>query len=165
MAYLDSDILPIAPPRDLAPRSAAWTGALVNARLVEAFATLKRLPEKDRPRGFRPGLSFIIRDTFEDGVNAEALRDRKAFAWSQPRPSAAAISRMEEALDWPSKHLAADHDARRALLIFAYCKGFGRSFVKCVEAAGSRRSDVERDRLRGAMTIAGALARAAVPIR
>lgn len=65
----------------------------IEDRLEEAAWTLRRLPEKDRPRGYHSAWPPIVRDA------------RHAYGYTPEAPmrvipSAAAISRMEECFDW-----------------------------------------------------------------
>lgn len=70
-----------------------WTPKLVEARLAEAAAVLRRLPEPRRQGFFNtwPRYSY----EFADLVEQEPRRQT-----SLPPPSPAAISRMEETLGW-----------------------------------------------------------------
>jgi hypothetical protein len=69
-----------------------WTPEQVEARLKEAADVLKRLPET-KARGYSNLWPRVVHD-FGDMVGQEAEPMRR------PPPSAAAISRMEEALTW-----------------------------------------------------------------
>lgn len=79
-----------------------WTPKLVEARMEEAADTLRRLPE-DRLRSARSSWPPIIRE-FHDAYGAEPARLRLG------PPSAAAIDRMDQSLEW-LRWLEAD-DAR-----------------------------------------------------
>lgn len=69
-----------------------WTASLVEERMVEAADTLKRLPE-ERVRGYFSTWPTVIRDYWE-AFGREDVRLRRG------PPSAAAITRMDEALAW-----------------------------------------------------------------
>lgn len=69
-----------------------WTASLVEERMVEAADTLKRLPE-ERVRGYFSTWPPVIRDYWE-AFGREDVRLRRG------PPSAAAITRMDEALAW-----------------------------------------------------------------
>jgi len=71
---------------------ADWTPERVEERLSEAADVLKRLPE-EKVQGFFNVWPEVVRD-FADMVGATPRPMRR------PPPSAAAISRMEEALTW-----------------------------------------------------------------
>lgn len=65
----------------------------IEERMEEAAWTLRRLPEKDRPRGYGSSWPPIVRDA------------KHAYGYTPERPmrvvpSAAAITRMEECFDW-----------------------------------------------------------------
>lgn len=65
----------------------------IEDRLEEAASTLRRLPEKDRPRGYRSAWPPVVHDAKHAyGYTPEAPM--------RVVPSAAAITRMEECLDW-----------------------------------------------------------------
>jgi hypothetical protein len=69
-----------------------WTASLVEERMVEAADTLKRLPE-ERVRGYFSTWPPVIRDYWE-AFGREDVRLRRG------PPSAAAITRMDEAMIW-----------------------------------------------------------------
>ena len=71
----------------------ALTPREIEDRFEEAAFTLRRLPEKDRPRGYASSWPPVVRDAAE--VHASA-----AEAPMRVIPSAAAITRMEECFDW-----------------------------------------------------------------
>ncbi|MGV8988185.1 MAG: DUF6362 family protein [Cypionkella sp.] len=65
----------------------------IEDRFEEAAYTLRRLPEKDRPRGYRSSWPPIVQEAKHAyGYTPEAPM--------RVIPSAAAISRMEECFDW-----------------------------------------------------------------
>ena len=65
----------------------------IEDRMEEAAYTLRRLPEKDRPRGYRSSWPpFVQEAKHAYGYTPEAPM--------RVIPSAAAISRMEECFDW-----------------------------------------------------------------
>ena len=70
-----------------------WTPSLVEERIVEAVDVLKRLPE-ELVQGYFSTWPAILME-FSDLVGQEPRKLKR------PRPSAAAISRMEETLGWP----------------------------------------------------------------
>jgi hypothetical protein len=65
----------------------------IEERLEEAAWTLRRLPEKDRPRGYGSAWPPIVRD-------AKHAYGYTPAAPMRVVPSAAAITRMEECFDW-----------------------------------------------------------------
>ena len=69
-----------------------WTVEIVEARLIEAAAVIRRLPPVRVPGYFNTWPSMVVE--FADRVGQEPQPMRL------PPPSPAAISRMEEALGW-----------------------------------------------------------------
>lgn len=65
----------------------------IEDRFEEAALTLRRLPEKDRPRGFHSAWPEIVRDP-KQAYGYDAGKPMRVV------PSAAAITRMEECFDW-----------------------------------------------------------------
>ena len=70
-----------------------WTPSLVEARIVEAVDVLTRLPET-RVQGYYSTWPGVMPE-FSDLVGRNPPRLKR------PPPSPAAISRMEETLEWP----------------------------------------------------------------
>jgi hypothetical protein len=102
-----------------------WTPALVEARLIEAADTMKRLPPVKVQGYFNTWP--VVRPEFTDLVGREAEQLRLG------PPSAAAISRMDEALEW--LHWLAPEDAKLVWMraeekpwkTVCRCFGIGRS--------------------------------------
>jgi hypothetical protein len=65
----------------------------IEERFAGAAWTLRRLPEKDRPRGYRSSWPPIVRD-------AKHAYGYTPQAPMRVVPSAAAITRVEECFDW-----------------------------------------------------------------
>lgn len=100
----------------------AWTPEHVARRLVEAFETLADLQVRVGPRGHANAWPAMLQE-FADLTDADALQHaRDAFARARRRPSADAISRMDEALSWPMRHGAGAPLLCDAALIWAWCK-------------------------------------------
>jgi len=75
----------------------------IEGRMEEAACTLRRLPEKDRPRGYGTSWPPIVQEAKHAyGYTPEASM--------RVIPSAASITRMEECFDWLM--LIAPEDAR-----------------------------------------------------
>lgn len=69
-----------------------WTASMVEERMAEAALVLRRLPE-ERVQGYFSTWPEVVRDFWD------------AFGWHDavlraPRPSPAAIDRMDEAMTW-----------------------------------------------------------------
>jgi hypothetical protein len=69
-----------------------WTVEIVEARLVEAAAVIRRLPPVRVPGYFNTWPSMVVEFADRVGQKPQPMR--------LPPPSPAAISRMEEALGW-----------------------------------------------------------------
>lgn len=89
---------------------ADWTPSQIEDRLTEAADVLHRLPDQG-VRGYFTTWPEVVHST-TDGIG------REPAGMSRPRPSPAAISCMEEALDW-LRFLEAD-DAK---LVWARAEG------------------------------------------
>lgn len=84
---------------------ACWDAALAGKRLVQAFATLDRLPRLRGPRepgGHWPATITEWTDQLAQAELDESERRSRQRLTNRAiiRPSAAEIARMEEALDW-----------------------------------------------------------------
>lgn len=125
-----------------------WQADEVRARFVEAAETDRRMP---RVRGFRassggfwPGYVHSAEDMA--GWGTLRLKEHRAAFWSGDHrsPSADAISRMEEVLDWSLRLI---HDEERRTLIWAwvFSKVTGRPFrVWCRKTGRNRATAYER---------------------
>ena len=69
-----------------------WTVEMVEARLAEAAEVMRRLPPVRVPGYFNTWPSMVVEFADRVGQQAEPMR--------LPPPSPAAISRMEEGLEW-----------------------------------------------------------------
>ncbi len=90
------------------PMSDVVTEMVVRRRLAEAFDTLRRLPSKHWPQGYRlaHGIGMI-----------EDEKDRRQS--NDPRPDAAEIAEADEALAWLTHLRTEDEAVRRAVQLRA----------------------------------------------
>jgi len=107
-----------------------WTPEIVFARFIEAADTEWRSPrERFGPRAapaFWPEYQHSFTEMREWGD--KRLREHRAEFWGERnRPSAAAISRMDEALGWGITLLDADHN--KVLWGKCFCLVAGRKFT------------------------------------
>jgi len=70
----------------------SWTTTMVEAWLIEAADTLRRLPSQG-PRGFRSSMPTPVRSLAEAAEEAPGI-------YRRPPPSAAAIDRLDRVLGW-----------------------------------------------------------------
>lgn len=120
-----------------------WTAQIVRARFVEAAEVDRRMP---RVRGFRassggfwPGFVHTTEDM--NGWGEKRLREHRAAFWSGDHraPSADAISRMEEVMDW-SLRLIRDEERRILIWAWAFSTVTGRHFRTWCKKTGRNRS-------------------------
>lgn len=125
---------PAEPARALkrAPPPSAWTQVHVLDRLEEAFSVLSALPAKIRPAAYGNSMPQVVcqhwalRDRFEMGGELEEDKNRVRLA-----PSAAQISRMDQALRWPVEHLASSPEVSLALCRRALWAAKGFDIGRC----------------------------------
>ena len=85
------------------------TDLLIRRRLEEAFDTLRRLPSKHWPQGYR----------LANGVGAADETSRGPIGRDYPRPTSLEVSEADEALAWLA-HLRSESDqVRRAVQLRA----------------------------------------------
>lgn len=140
-----------------------WTAEHVGARLVEAMATLDRLP---RPRGPRAPGNHWPRHRLEwaDQIAQSELpeaerRERAAARLSELalRPSGAAIDRMDRALDWLRDLRAQNPDLALIATLWAHRAAKGRSLRRLCRERGWTPQTFYNRRGRALAAIADAL--------
>lgn len=105
-----------------------WTPEIVRSRFVEACDTERRLPLTDMMRN-KSGFWPAYQHTFEDmsGWGTERLKEEREMRAKRIPPSAAAISRFDEVMQWSG--MLIDDDTRRAIIwAWARCKATDRRF-------------------------------------
>lgn len=99
-----------------------WTPEHVGARLIEAYETLRLSCGYVGPKAFGNGWPEVMRE-FADLVDPDAQKNHAAERGSRrDRPSAEAVSRMNEALGWPRRFLDGELLKADALMLWAYAK-------------------------------------------
>ncbi|WP_454813795.1 DUF6362 family protein [Labrys neptuniae] len=116
----------------------AWTPELVMERMVEAFETLRRVPASVGPKAFGNGWPAVIHD-LADMIHWEPGKEPRRLP-----PSLAQITRMEEALAWPSQFLADQPLAADALNLWAMCKAWGRSIDGVLQGRAKEAAEIAR---------------------
>lgn len=105
-----------------------WTPAIVRSRFIEACDTERRLPQggMSSSGGFWPAYVH----TFEDmnGWGTKRLAEEREMRFKRVPPSAAAISRFEEVMDW-SGSMISDDTRRKIIWTWAACQVSGNSFA------------------------------------
>ena len=95
-----------------------WTAEMVEERLAEAAAVIRRLPPVRVPGYFNTWPPMVVEFADRVGQDPEPMR--------LPPPSPAAISRMEETLGW-LRWLKAEH----AKLVWARAEGTPWKLICC----------------------------------
>lgn len=107
-----------------------WTPDIIRARFIEACDTERRLPAGSmggQASGYWPAYTHSFEDMAHWGEKRLA-EEREMRTRSSP-PSAAAISRYLECLQWTAE-LVQDERKRRLIWAWAYCQMAGRSFAE-----------------------------------
>lgn len=164
---LDADAARLMAEMTGCPYAMGWTVAAVRARLEEAARTWERIGGRVGPRresGAWPDWELYgnptdadlncIYDGDQSGTRAAEARN----AW---RPSGVELSRVEDALHWPSRYLSdPKHDGnRRALQVWMLCCAKNRSFDGFLRRRGAVRQTAYRRLNRAAQSILDGLVR------
>jgi uncharacterized protein DUF6362 len=122
-----------------------WTPELVRARFIEAADTERRMPRvgaKGEISGFWP--SYV--HSFEEmsGWGTKRLAEERELRFRRIPPSAGAVTRFEEAMDWTANRIA-DETRRRLVWAFAHCRANEWSFsAKCKKEGWNRVTAYDR---------------------
>jgi len=118
---------------------AAWTPEHVQARLVEAFDILARSGTRVGPRQHANGWPAMVHE-FADLVDAQAraIAEKEKQQERAARPTADELSRMNEALTWPLRHLDGRPLQSDALMLWAYATALGRDMSAMLHARKKR---------------------------
>jgi Domain of unknown function (DUF6362) len=131
---------------------AQWSGLWVRVRLVEAYATERRLPGRRGNGG--NGWPAVVYE-FADIVGWDDARERVWEAWENTRGGvfASEIARMEQAHDWLA--LLRDHPIdRMCLASWAAMIAYRRSLRRVLKRRGWARSTFYRHAMHGSILIA-----------
>ena len=147
-----------------------WSFLVVMERMEEAFRTLSRLPMATRPRGYVNSMPFYLYDRADLNAQLETCElERLARQQNRVRilPSPAEISRMEEALRWPTAYLSGleFHHVARAVNLGALWAAFDTDMDKALKRIKVTRRAFDARKLQGLRIIAAALVRHRVPLR
>ena len=147
-----------------------WTPEHVGHRLVEAMATLDRLP---RPRGPRapgnhwPAHRLEWADTLAQAELPEAERRERAGARLSElalRPSGRAIDRMDQALDWLRELRGREAELALLATLWAHRTARGRSLRRLCRERGWVPQTFYKRRARALESVAVALTRSGTAV-
>ncbi|MCC6780937.1 MAG: hypothetical protein IT537_30560 [Hyphomicrobiales bacterium] len=156
----------LAPP-EIIPDT--WDGPHVALRLADGLRTLRQLPAAGRvPHEYGsawPEALIEYRDLAQYADDAAWKADRAARSnHRRPRPSPVAIERMEAALGWPGRHLAAHPQLLRAVTMVAHCRSYHRDSDHAARRLGLPRHVLRRWHGEGCDLIARGLLADRVPV-
>jgi len=164
---------PSAPPRSfLRARSVPdrWSFVHVMDRLEEGFRTLARLPISTRPRGYVNSMPFPIYDRADLHAQLETY-ELECMAQLRNRvripPMPAEISRMEEALGWPTLYLSGPefHHVACAVNFGSLWAAFEDDVDERLKRLKITRRTFNARKLQGLRIITRELVRLRVPVR
>lgn len=102
-------------------RPASWNPTWVGLRMIEAYAVLRKLPEKGGGGAAWPAYVH----TWEDVIHWGDWRDRVWQDWQRTKGAHAwQVSRMDQAMAWPGHFLRGQPGAARCLTVWAMCRGW-----------------------------------------
>ena len=140
-----------------------WTAEHVERRLVEAYAILRRMPDRNlRPRAFG-NLWPEYQSEWADLLAQVGMSDPGRECQMHLPPTSIEIANMERALDWPISYLRGYDEEARALSRRAMAKAAGIPLRAVARRTGGDERQLKRQAERGAHIIAVALARAGKP--
>jgi len=147
-----------------------WSLIHVMDRMEEAFRTLSRLPLPTRPKGYINSMPLYLHDRGDLNSQAETYElERMARIRNRVRlpPLPAEVARMEEALHWPSAHLAGHEfqHVARAVNLGAQWAAFDTDIDAALKRLKIPRRTFNARNLQGLRIIAAALIRGRVPVR
>lgn len=108
---------------------AHWTPEHVLKRMIHAFATLRLIPERGKPQGFKTSWHFVFDEIRTTSIEAQIaiINDkREADRRREHTPSALDLSLMDEALAWGFLYLKGNPLCADAIHIYGYFKATGR---------------------------------------
>jgi hypothetical protein len=105
-----------------------WTPEIVRSRFIEACDTERRLPlgGGSSQGGFWPAYVYSFEDM--NGWGTKRLAEEREMRLARTPPSAAAISRFEEVMEW-SASMIHDDTRRKIIWTWAACQVSGHSFA------------------------------------
>jgi len=141
-----------------------WTPEIVRARFVEACDTERRTPTRMFASGSGYWPAYV--HSFEDmvGWGAKRLAEEREMRFARIPPSASAISRHSEVMEW-SMTILTDEKVRRIVWAWAWCKAEGRSFSAHCDREGWVKATAYRRRDKALSAIASDLGMRGVLVR
>lgn len=146
-----------------------WDGPHAGKRLVEAFATLAQIPWHWGPAGYGrpwPEYSHDVADLNCQQQGDHWLLKLRTEQRNRVRlpPSANEITRMETAIAWPLRYLAADPYVSMVVLLVAADKARGLDMRDIAERVRMQPATLRRRNGSGLDLIAGGLRREGVSV-
>jgi hypothetical protein len=149
------------------PPPERWGELVVMDRLEEAFTTLGRLGGRVWPKEFGNGWPKYVYDRADMNAQLETGElERTLGQQNRVRipPTAAQISRCEEAIAWPARYLGDEPEIAEAVGVLAFWEARGVDVTKACKQMGVERRTLSRRRLQGLRAIAIGLIRDRVPV-
>lgn len=160
-------VFPLAAPRETLPP--LWTAEFVGKRLVQAFATLDRLPQMRGPKApgnHWPRTLTEWADRLAQAELEESERKARERAMNRTviRPSAVEIQRMEMAFEWLRELREVDSGMALVTTLWALRSARHRSIKKLCEEKQWAPHTFFRKRAKALESLAQSLNARAVPV-
>lgn len=151
------------PPPDI-PTDQLWTGAQVQARLIEAARLIERTVGRVTPKQFgnsMPNYTYDWGDLMGQVETATLLTGGNRITIGA---TSRAVTRCEEAMRWPLTYLNDHEGMRRVLHLFLRCRASRVPFSVALKRKGWNKATCYRLRDRALTVIAIGLIRDRVPL-
>jgi len=152
---------------DLPPQ---WTGEHCVLRLCEGFKTLRQLPLKGAPPGFKNGWSWGYLYEWEDLLaqhqqeHDEIEKSMRAQNRVRLQPSLREVTRCEAVIGWSAHYLSAHDHLCQAVNMVALAHSLGRDAGWCTRKRGGYADTWRQHHDKGCAIIAAGLIRDRVPV-
>lgn len=150
---------------DDAPAECRWTVEEVDSRLVDAIRLVARAAGRVGPgemKGFWPALQPEWGDLL---AQVDGGADFREELNAKIGPSARDITRMEQAIRWPTLYLGAHDGPRSVLKLWLRCKAHRKPFRRACQLVGWSERTAQRRRWHAALLIATGLMRDRVNVQ
>jgi hypothetical protein len=161
---------PLDNPSDFEPLPPKWTGGHCALRLCEGFKTLRQLPIRGAPLGFKN--SYWVAYSYEwQDLLAQAEGEAEALKVTQRsqnrvrvQPSLQEVTRCEAVIGWSAQYLRAFDHLCEAVNIVALAHSLGRDAGWCTRKRGGYADTWRQRHDKGCAIIATGLIRDRVPV-